>query len=409
MAEAHLPDGVGGALRVTQLRRAWLREMGIERIWGVAPAPAMAVAAQPAVQEETMPARSAAAGDVVTRAPAAVLASPVPPTPQAARHDPEARSSRSPAREAVEMARRAAGLQQRGGAGGRAARAEASAVPAAASPSFLDKGQGADASLAAVAPAGDVPMPLAEPAPQRAPGATAAPERVTAQEQPAPARSSPDDTAQHAPLAVGNLSPVVHASTDLHVQRASAADPAWDTLKEEVMGCVACGLCESRTQPVFGVGPRNARWMVVGEAPGEQEDRQGDPFVGRSGQLLDSMLAAVGLSRQQDVFIANVIKCRPPGNRNPKPEEVATCSPYLMRQMALLKPERILLLGSFAAQTLLNTQASVGSLRGKVHTLAIEGGQVPAVVSYHPAYLLRSPHEKARAWQDLRLAVSAAA
>ncbi|MGN6455509.1 MAG: uracil-DNA glycosylase, partial [Achromobacter mucicolens] len=129
------------------------------------------------------------------------------------------------------------------------------------------------------------------------------------------------------------------------------------------------------------------------------------PFVGRSGQLLDAMLAAVGMSRERDVFITNVIKCRPPGNRNPKPEEIAACSPYLMRQIALLKPERILVLGRFAAQTLLGTDATIGSLRGRVHHLNTdEGAQIPVVVSYHPAYLLRSPSEKARAWQDLKLA-----
>jgi DNA polymerase len=179
-----------------------------------------------------------------------------------------------------------------------------------------------------------------------------------------------------------------------------------DGLRERVVACTACGLCRNRRQAVFGMGPPAARWMVVGEAPGEQEDRQGLPFVGRSGQLLDAMLASVGMSRERDVFIANVIKCRPPGNRNPKPEEIAACGPYLMRQIALLKPERILVLGRFAAQTLLGTDAPIGSLRGRVHMLQADGREIPAVVSYHPAYLLRSPGEKARTWQDLRLAVS---
>ncbi|WP_083229131.1 uracil-DNA glycosylase family protein [Bordetella sp. H567] len=178
------------------------------------------------------------------------------------------------------------------------------------------------------------------------------------------------------------------------------------TLRDRVIECTACGLCRGRRQAVFGMGAEQARWLVVGEAPGEQEDRQGLPFVGRSGQLLDAMLAAVGMSRERDVYIANVIKCRPPGNRNPKPEEIAACRPYLMRQIALLKPERILVLGRFAAQTLLETDAAIGSLRGRVHTLKTADGEIPMVVSYHPAYLLRSPVEKARAWQDLRLAVS---
>src|SRR5690606_9727072 len=180
-----------------------------------------------------------------------------------------------------------------------------------------------------------------------------------------------------------------------------------EAMREQVVQCTACGLCNGRRHAVFGTGAQPARWMVVGEAPGEQEDRQGLPFVGRSGQLLDAMLASVGMSREKDVFIANVIKCRPPGNRNPKPEEIAACSPYLMRQIELLKPERILVLGRFAAQTLLGTDATIGSLRGRRHELAAEDGRkIPVVVSYHPAYLLRSPAEKARAWQDLRLAIA---
>lgn len=178
-----------------------------------------------------------------------------------------------------------------------------------------------------------------------------------------------------------------------------------DEMREQVVACAACGLCKGRRNAVFGHGGQPTRWLVVGEAPGEQEDRQGQPFVGRSGQLLDAMLSAVSMSRERDVFITNVIKCRPPGNRNPKPEEIAACSPYLMRQIALLKPERILVLGRFAAQTLLGTDATIGSLRGRIHHLKTdEGRQIPVVVSYHPAYLLRSPGEKARAWQDLKLA-----
>ena len=186
-----------------------------------------------------------------------------------------------------------------------------------------------------------------------------------------------------------------------------ARNATLDELREQVVSCTACGLCQGRRHAVFGHGGQPARWLVVGEAPGEQEDRQGQPFVGRSGQLLDAMLSAVGMSRERDVFIANVIKCRPPGNRNPKPEEIAACSPYLMRQIELLKPERILVLGRFAAQTLLGTEATIGSLRGRVHQLKTDAGpQIPVIVSYHPAYLLRSPVEKSRAWQDLKLAAS---
>jgi len=180
-----------------------------------------------------------------------------------------------------------------------------------------------------------------------------------------------------------------------------------EEMHDQVVACAACGLCKGRRNAVFGHGGQPTRWLVVGEAPGEQEDRQGQPFVGRSGQLLDAMLSSVSMSRERDVFITNVIKCRPPGNRNPKPEEIAACSPYLMRQIALLKPERILVLGRFAAQTLLGTDATIGSLRGRIHQLKTdEGVEIPVVVSYHPAYLLRSPSEKARAWQDLRLAVA---
>ena len=198
----------------------------------------------------------------------------------------------------------------------------------------------------------------------------------------------------------GSRAPVVQ--TD-----AAIALMDFDTLRQHVVQCEACGLCQGRRHAVFGMGARPARWMIVGEAPGEQEDRQGLPFVGRSGKLLDAMLSSVGMSREKDVFIANVIKCRPPGNRNPRPEEVAACSPYLRRQIELIQPEGILVLGRFAAQTLLGTDATIGALRGRRHVWNTESGRtIPVVVSYHPAYLLRSPVEKARAWQDLQLAVS---
>lgn len=174
----------------------------------------------------------------------------------------------------------------------------------------------------------------------------------------------------------------------------------WDMLAERVASCTRCGLCERRTHAVFGVGDRQADWMLIGEAPGENEDKLGEPFVGPAGKLLDSMLRAVALSREDNVFIANVIKCRPPGNRNPEPQEVARCEPYLKRQVALVKPKLIVALGRFAANSLLNTEASVSSLRGRVHDY--EG--VPVIVSYHPAYLLRSLPDKAKAWADLCLA-----
>ena len=195
--------------------------------------------------------------------------------------------------------------------------------------------------------------------------------------------------------------------------RAPAGEVAgldWETLAQAVAGCQACGLCKSRKNTVFGVGDRQARWLIVGEAPGENEDIQGEPFVGQAGVLLDNMLQALGLSRAgegaQAVYIANVLKCRPPGNRNPQPEEVLQCEPYLRRQVALLQPQVILALGRFAAQSLLQHSVPdvatmpLGRLRGQVHQY--EG--VPVVVSYHPAYLLRTPQDKAKAWADLCLA-----
>jgi DNA polymerase len=187
----------------------------------------------------------------------------------------------------------------------------------------------------------------------------------------------------------------------------------WPALEAAVAGCTACALCKGRTHTVFGVGSRQAAWMVVGEAPGENEDRQGQPFVGQAGKLLDHMLAAIGLARSAPdatqkpaagVYIANVLKCRPPGNRNPLPEEIAQCEPYLRRQVALLRPRIILALGRFAAQTLLQTAEPIGRLRGRVHLY--QG--VPVIVSYHPAYLLRALHEKAKAWDDLCLALATA-
>jgi uracil-DNA glycosylase family 4 len=179
----------------------------------------------------------------------------------------------------------------------------------------------------------------------------------------------------------------------------------WPALQAAVAGCRACGLCETRRHTVFGVGHPQARLMVVGEAPGEQEDLSGEPFVGAAGQLLDRMLTALGLSRGEaepgrQVFIANTLKCRPPRNRNPAPEELAACQPFLERQVALVQPKVILAMGKFAVQTLLGSDAPVGKLRGQVHRWR----GVPLVVTYHPAYLLRQPADKARAWDDLCLA-----
>jgi len=161
--------------------------------------------------------------------------------------------------------------------------------------------------------------------------------------------------------------------------------------------CTACALHQGRTQTVFGVGDEKAHWLLVGEAPGAEEDRVGEPFVGQAGRLLDNMLAAIGLRRGDNVYICNVLKCRPPGNRNPEPGEVAKCTPFLLRQIELIGPKLIVAMGRFAAQTLLGTDASIASLRGRVHRYA----GVPLIVTYHPAYLLRNLPDKAKAWQDL--------
>ncbi|AOK23745.1 DNA polymerase [Burkholderia ubonensis] len=187
---------------------------------------------------------------------------------------------------------------------------------------------------------------------------------------------------------------------ELRVAETPVAELDWDALAARVADCTRCRLCEKRTNTVFGVGDREADWMLIGEAPGENEDKQGEPFVGQAGKLLDNMLQSLSLERGANVYIANVIKCRPPGNRNPEPDEVARCEPYLQRQVALVKPKLIVALGRFAAQTLLKTDASIASLRGRVH--AYEG--VPVIVTYHPAYLLRSLQDKSKAWADLCLA-----
>jgi uracil-DNA glycosylase len=182
----------------------------------------------------------------------------------------------------------------------------------------------------------------------------------------------------------------------------------WDTLQQSVAACTACGLCLTRKQTVFGVGHRRAQWMLVGEAPGAEEDLKGEPFVGQAGRLLDNMLAAIGLSRTGDeahsVYIANVLKCRPPGNRNPEPAEVAMCEPFLLRQVALIQPKLIVVMGRFAAQSLLGTEATIASLRGRVHSISVDGHAIPVVVTYHPAYLLRNLADKSKSWADLCLA-----
>lgn len=185
----------------------------------------------------------------------------------------------------------------------------------------------------------------------------------------------------------------------------------WPALQQAVRDCTACPLCKSRRQTVFGVGHPGAHWLLVGEAPGAEEDARGEPFVGQAGRLLDNMLAAVGRSRTAEdpasgVYIANVLKCRPPGNRNPEPAEVAQCEPFLQRQLMLLQPRLVLVMGRFAAQSLLGSDASIARLRGRAHQIDVAGRQVPVVVTYHPAYLLRNLADKAKSWADLCLAAS---
>jgi DNA polymerase len=199
--------------------------------------------------------------------------------------------------------------------------------------------------------------------------------------------------------------PIVMASPGATLPAGIAAMD-WPELRATVAACTACTLCESRIQTVFGVGHERAHWMIVGEAPGEQEDRQGEPFVGKSGQLLDNMLRAVALTRGEaeparQVYIANTLKCRPPGNRNPAPAELAACEGFLIRQVQLVQPKIILAMGRFAVQSLLRSTEPIGRLRGRVHHY--QG--VPLIVTYHPAYLLRNMEDKAKAWDDLCLAL----
>lgn len=184
----------------------------------------------------------------------------------------------------------------------------------------------------------------------------------------------------------------------------TADEGLWESLRTEVLRCTRCSLHATRTQGVLGVGNARAEWMVIGEAPGAEEDRRGEPFVGRAGQLLDAMLRAIGLSRAHNVYIANVLKSRPPNNRDPRPEEVAACLPYLQRQIELVRPRLLLAVGRIAAQNLLGTEESLSRLRGRVHRF----GELntPLVVTYHPAYLLRTPADKRKAWEDLKFARS---
>jgi len=258
------------------------------------------------------------------------------------------------------------------------------------------------------------PMPAAAPAPRAAPAVPMAapvrraevpvelPAEVAVAEPPAPRRVA-EVLAKALPSATPAAPPPASTSGP---SREAIARLDWPALRDEVAACRACSLCESRKNTVFGVGNERAHWLVVGEAPGEQEDLKGEPFVGAAGKLLDSMLRALGLSReeappQRQVYIANTLKCRPPRNRNPDPAELAQCEPFLQRQIELIQPRIILAMGRFAVQQLLRSQEPIGRLRGRVHRY--QG--VPLIVTYHPAYLLRNLPDKARAWEDLCLAL----
>ena len=202
---------------------------------------------------------------------------------------------------------------------------------------------------------------------------------------------------QQAVLEALGIVPLVPRARPVPGETLGADIPGWDEVAEAVRGCRLCGLCETRTQTVFGVGNRSARLMVVGEAPGAEEDRQGEPFVGRAGQLLTKIIEAIGLKRE-DVYIANVIKCRPPGNRNPEPDEVEQCEPFLFRQIDIIKPRVIVALGKFAAQCLLKSDAPITRIRGREFTYR----DAVLIPTYHPAYLLRNPSAKRDVWEDMK-------
>jgi len=288
--------------------------------------------------------------------------------------------------------------------------------PATSAPPAVAAAVVAEAAVEAVVVERAVEAPAVPPVAQERPFAPAPAPAAPPVRPPAPASARATTSIAAAAQSVQDTltDPV------LAERAATIATLAWGPLQDAVAACTACGLCESRRQTVFGVGHARADWMIVGEAPGEQEDQQGEPFVGPAGQLLDQMLRAVGQSRRADsgegreddqagdpsrrVFIANTLKCRPPRNRNPEPDELARCEPFLKRQLALVQPKLILLMGRFAVKQLLKSDDAIGKLRGRVHRY--QG--IPVIVTYHPAYLLRNMPDKAKAWEDLCLAQATA-
>lgn len=249
---------------------------------------------------------------------------------------------------------------------------------------------------------------IAPPAPENRPARPAAPEQPVPNPSDAPGAEAPPNWLFESEPALPPEWLAEPEPTDEAPPSAPESAPAldWPGLRSAVAECSRCAeLVQNRTRTVFGVGHQDADWLIIGEAPGADEDRQGEPFVGRAGQLLNNMLAAIGLARQQ-VYIANVLKCRPPDNRDPRPEEAESCRPFLQRQIELIRPRIILVVGRIAAQNLLETDQPLGRLRGRVHRHGSTG--TPVVVTYHPAYLLRSPRDKRKAWADLRLALQTA-
>lgn len=252
-------------------------------------------------------------------------------------------------------------------------------------------------------------IPVWVPRGQAAPAVDTAAERSAGEAGAAPApTAAAAETEAEAPPAMSAeladaLAEQVDAGGDAHVEAPDSANGVasldWATLERTIRSCTACPLCETRTQAVPGVGANTADLLIIGEAPGQEEDRQGEPFVGRAGQLLDRMLAAIALDRS-GVFITNVLKCRPPRNRDPNPEEVQACAPYLRRQIELIAPRVILSVGRVSAQSLLETSEAIGRLRGRWHAFGPHG--TPLWVTYHPAYLLRNPAAKRKAWSDLK-------
>ncbi len=249
-----------------------------------------------------------------------------------------------------------------------------------------------------------VPAASVEPAPAETPAVEgAAPEALVRESMPKEALARESVPKEHP----RPPQPDPQLPEEPHLLPAGASPVAgmdWPALRAAVAGCQACRLCETRNNTVFGVGPEDARWLVIGEGPGAEEDASGEPFVGQAGRLLDAMLTAIGLDRRRNVFIANVVKCRPPKNRNPHPDEIQACLPYLRRQIELLAPDIVLLLGRVAANALLENDLSVTRMRGRVQTLRVGERRIPAVVTWHPSYLLRRPEEKALSWADLCMA-----